>query len=153
MWKTTAQSMCNFKQVITGINCKHSTDKVGYCTMEFVSQPVPKLTVTRLIFRTQTSPAGIRRLIAPHHIVTANAAVISTTHATAVKPFGLQPPRPSSHTKATPMDTKHHVLSVQNWTIHFKWVKAHIGIEGDEAADKLAKEAAQNEEDQNIVSR
>jgi hypothetical protein len=30
-------------------------------------------------------------------------------------------------------------------------VKANIGIEGNEAADKLVKEAAQYENDQNIV--
>ena len=33
-------------------------------------------------------------------------------------------------------------LTKQNWTIHLGWVKSHIGIEGNELADRLAKEAA-----------
>ena len=32
-------------------------------------------------------------------------------------------------------------LNKQNWTIHFGWVKSHIGIEGNELADRLAKAA------------
>ena len=32
----------------------------------------------------------------------------------------------------------------KNWTIEFKWVKAHAGIYGNEIEDRLAKEATQN---------
>ena len=42
-------------------------------------------------------------------------------------------------------------LTEQNWAIHFKWVKAHIGIEGNETADKLAKEAAKEDENLHAV--
>jgi ribonuclease HI len=42
-------------------------------------------------------------------------------------------------------------LKKQNWSIHFGWVKAHTGIEGNELADTLAEEAAQDVEERNIV--
>jgi ribonuclease HI len=42
-------------------------------------------------------------------------------------------------------------LTKQNWSIHFGWVKAHTGIEGNEVADTLAKQEAQDEEDRNFV--
>jgi ribonuclease HI len=42
-------------------------------------------------------------------------------------------------------------LATLNWTINFRWVKAHIRIEGNEAADRLTKEAAQEDENINIV--
>jgi ribonuclease HI len=35
-------------------------------------------------------------------------------------------------------------LNKKNWKIEFKWEKAHVGIFGNEIADRLAKEATQN---------
>jgi ribonuclease HI len=42
-------------------------------------------------------------------------------------------------------------LTLLDWTIHFGWVKAHAGIQDNEMADTLAKEAAQDEDEHNIV--
>jgi len=50
-------------------------------------------------------------------------------------------------------DTRNRVrqLMTQNWSIHFGLVKAHNRIEGYELADKLAKEAAEDNGEINIV--
>jgi ribonuclease HI len=49
------------------------------------------------------------------------------------------------------MRKKMRHLNKLNWTIHFGWVKVHIGTEGNQEADRLAKEAAHEDEDQNTV--
>jgi len=41
-------------------------------------------------------------------------------------------------------------LEKRNWTITFTWIKAHVGIYGNELADKLAKEATRKD---NILHR
>ena len=40
-----------------------------------------------------------------------------------------------------------------NWTIHFSWVKAHVGIFGNELADRLAKKAAFNNEIEEVYKK
>jgi ribonuclease HI len=42
-------------------------------------------------------------------------------------------------------------LTLLDWTIDFGWVKAHAGIVGNEMADTFAREAAQDEDEQNII--
>jgi len=41
-------------------------------------------------------------------------------------------------------------LEKSEWKIEFSWVKAHLGIYGNELADRLAKEAARSK-DTNIA--
>ena len=43
-------------------------------------------------------------------------------------------------------EVRRQVTSMQqnNWNVEFSWVKAHIGIQGNETADRLAKEAAES---------
>ena len=37
-------------------------------------------------------------------------------------------------------------LGKRNWTIKFTWIKAHVGIYGNDLADKLAKEATRKDD-------
>ena len=50
-------------------------------------------------------------------------------------------------------DTRNKVpqLMTQNWSIHYGWVKAHNGIDGNEMAGKSAKAAAEDDGELNIV--
>ena len=50
-------------------------------------------------------------------------------------------------------DTRHKVrqLMPQNWSIHFGWLKAHNGIEGNELADKFTNAAVEDFGELNIV--
>jgi ribonuclease HI len=41
---------------------------------------------------------------------------------------------------------KKAVALEKNWTIIFTWIKAYVGIYGNEVADKLAKEVARNDD-------
>ena len=44
-------------------------------------------------------------------------------------------------------------LMIQNWSIHFGWVMAHARVEGNELADKLAKEAAEDDDLRIVYNR
>lgn len=44
-------------------------------------------------------------------------------------------------------------LEKNQWKIYFTWVKAHVGIMGNELADKLAKAAAEDEELQSVYNK
>ena len=42
-------------------------------------------------------------------------------------------------------------IKTQNWSINFVWVKACNGIQANELAEKLAKEAAEDDSELNIL--
>ena len=42
-------------------------------------------------------------------------------------------------------------LMTQNWSIYFGWVRAYVGIEGNEVAHKIAKERGENDGELNIA--
>ena len=44
-------------------------------------------------------------------------------------------------------------LERDNWTIEFSWVRAHVGIAGNELTDQLAKAAASDSEAQITFNR
>ena len=44
-------------------------------------------------------------------------------------------------------------LERDNWTIELSWVKAHVGIAGNDLADQLAKAAASDSEAQITFNR
>ncbi|KAJ4426995.1 hypothetical protein ANN_26794 [Periplaneta americana] len=44
-------------------------------------------------------------------------------------------------------------LQENGWTIHIDWVKAHVGLNGNEIADQLAKEAAQEDSEEVIYNK
>ena len=44
-------------------------------------------------------------------------------------------------------------LETEGWNIQFSWVRAHVGILGNELAEQMAKQAAQDEKLQNILQQ
>ena len=46
-----------------------------------------------------------------------------------------------------------HILDRDNWTIGISWIKAHVGIHGNELADQLAKAATRNSELNEVVTQ
>ena len=62
-------------------------------------------------------------------------------------------PTPNRTTLSQIVDDFWDLWNFPNWKIEFSWVKAHVGIAGNELADQLAKAAASDSEAQITFNR
>ena len=99
-----------------------------------------KLPNTASIFFTAELTAVIAALDLVFHSSDSNFVIYSDSRSTleAIKKFN------SFHPLVQKVQEWLFQIAFQRKSIHFCWVPSHIGIHGNEVADKVAKDAAQN---------